>query len=59
MIMQQPERKPGKSFEYASGCQFDTPVGTMHGTYQMAAEDGTQFEGVIAELTLSIPRVMH
>ena len=57
--MQQPERKPGKSFEYASGCQFDTPVGTMHGTYQMAAEDGTQFEGVIAELTLSIPRVMH
>jgi len=59
VIGQQPLLKPGEKFEYTSGCQLDTPVGTMRGTYQMTAEDGTQFEAVIAEFTLSIPRVLH
>lgn len=59
VVGQQPLLKPGEKFEYTSGCQLDTPVGTMRGTYQMTAEDGTQFEAVIAEFTLSIPRVLH
>ncbi len=59
VVGQQPLLKPGETFEYTSGCQLDTPVGTMRGTYQMTAEDGTQFEAVIAEFTLSIPRVLH
>lgn len=59
VVGQQPLLKPGESFEYTSGCQLDTPVGTMRGTFQLTAEDGTQFEAVIAEFTLSIPRVLH
>jgi ApaG protein len=59
VVGEQPLLKPGESFEYTSGCQLDTPVGTMHGSYQMTADDGTQFDAVIAEFTLSIPRVLH
>ena len=59
VVGQQPLLKPGKTFEYTSGCQLDTPVGTMRGSFQMTAEDGTQFEAEIAEFTLSIPRVLH
>lgn len=59
VIGQQPLLNPGETFEYTSGCQLDTPVGTMRGSFQMTAEDGTQFEATIAEFTLSIPRVLH
>ncbi len=59
VVGQQPLLKPGETFEYTSGCQLDTPVGTMHGSFQITAEDGTQFETVVAEFTLSIPRVLH
>ena len=59
VVGEQPLLKPAESFEYTSGCQLDTPVGTMRGTYQMTADDGTQFEAVIDEFTLSIPRVLH
>ena len=59
VIGEQPLIRPGEKYEYTSGCQLETPVGTMRGTYQMVAEDGTQFEGIIAEFTLSIPRVLH
>jgi len=59
VIGQQPLLNPGETFEYTSGCQLDTPVGTMRGSFQMTAEDGTQFDAIIAEFTLSIPRVLH
>lgn len=59
VVGQQPLLNPGETFEYTSGCQLDTPVGTMHGSFQMTADDGTQFEAIIAEFTLSIPRVLH
>ncbi|WP_301102877.1 Co2+/Mg2+ efflux protein ApaG [Propionivibrio sp.] len=59
VVGQQPLLKPGETFEYTSGCQIDTPVGTMRGSFQMTAEDGTQFEAVTGEFTLSIPRVLH
>ena len=59
VIGQQPLLNPGETFEYTSGCQLDTPVGTMRGTFQITAEDGTQFEAIITEFTLSIPRVLH
>lgn len=55
----QPLLKPGESFEYTSGTAIATPVGTMRGTYQMAAEDGTRFDAPIPEFTLSVPRVLH
>jgi ApaG protein len=55
----QPLLKPGESFEYTSGTAIATPVGTMRGSYQMVAEDGTQFNAPIPEFTLSVPRVLH
>jgi ApaG protein len=55
----QPLIKPGESFEYTSGASIATPVGTMRGSYQMVAEDGTRFEAPIPEFTLSVPRVLH
>jgi len=55
----QPLLKPGEHFEYTSGTLIKTPVGTMHGTYQLVAADGTQFEAQIPSFTLSMPRVLH
>lgn len=59
VVGEQPLLKPGESFEYTSGCVIATPVGTMRGSYQMAAEDGTKFDAPIPEFTLSMPRVLH
>lgn len=59
VVGHQPLLKPGESFEYTSGCALNTPVGTMKGSYQMVAEDGTQFEAQIPEFTLAIPRILH
>ena len=55
----QPVLRPGQSHEYSSGTAIATPVGTMRGSYQMVAEDGTQFDATIPEFTLSVPRVLH
>lgn len=59
VIGQQPLLAPGQSFEYTSGCALATAVGTMRGSYQMVAEDGTQFDAEIPEFTLAMPRVLH
>jgi ApaG protein len=55
----QPTLKPGEAFEYTSGAAIRTPVGTMRGTYQMVAADGTRFDAPIPQFTLSMPRVLH
>ncbi len=55
----QPVLRPGESHEYTSGTAIATQVGTMRGSYQMVAEDGTRFEAPIPEFTLSVPRVLH
>ncbi|EXI88843.1 MAG: hypothetical protein AW11_01946 [Candidatus Accumulibacter regalis] len=59
VVGRQPLLQPGEKFEYSSGCQLDTPVGTMRGSYQMTAVDGKQFEAEIHEFTLAVPRVLH
>ena len=59
VVGEQPFLKPGESFEYTSGTAIATPVGSMRGSYQMVAEDGTQFEAEIPEFILSVPRVLH
>jgi ApaG protein len=59
VVGEQPTLKPGESFEYTSGTAIATPVGTMRGTYRMSAEDGVEFDAVIPEFTLSMPRVLH
>jgi ApaG protein len=59
VVGEQPTLKPGQSFEYTSGSSLATSVGTMRGTYQLTAEDGTRFDAAIPEFTLSVPRVLH
>ncbi len=59
VIGEQPLLEPGESFQYTSGAAIATPVGTMRGTYQMVAADGTHFDAPIPEFTLSMPRVLH
>ena len=59
VVGQQPLIKPGETFEYTSGANLPTAVGTMRGTYQMVAEDGHAFEAEIPTFTLSVPRVLH
>lgn len=59
VVGEQPTIRPGTSYEYTSGSSLSTMVGTMRGTYQMIAEDGTRFDAVIPEFTLSVPRVLH
>jgi ApaG protein len=59
VVGEQPHLRPGESFEYTSGSAIATPVGTMRGTYQMVADDGTAFDAPIPEFTLSMPRVLH
>ena len=55
----QPVLRPGEHHEYTSGTAIATPVGTMRGSYQMVAEDGTHFEAVIPEFVLASPRALH
>ena len=59
VVGEQPLLAPKESFEYTSGTSLGTPVGTMRGTYQMVAEDGTKFDAPIPMFTLSVPRVLH
>lgn len=59
VIGKQPLLQPGESFEYTSGSVLSTPIGTMKGTYQMVAEDGTHFSADIPEFVLASPRALH
>lgn len=59
VVGQQPLLQPGEAFEYTSGATLPTAMGTMHGTYQMVAEDGHTFEVPIPSFTLSVPRILH
>ncbi|AVY94873.1 MULTISPECIES: Co2+/Mg2+ efflux protein ApaG [Microvirgula] len=59
VVGEKPTLAPGESFEYVSGAGIGTPYGTMRGSYQMLATDGTPFEAEIPEFTLLGPRVLH
>lgn len=59
VVGKQPLLQPGESFQYTSGSALTTPIGTMKGSYQMVAEDGTHFEAVIPEFVLASPRALH
>ena len=59
VVGKQPYLRPGEGFQYTSGTMLETPVGTMHGSYQMIADDGMHFDAEIKPFTLSVPRVLH
>jgi ApaG protein len=59
VVGEQPHLNPGEGFQYTSGAMIATPVGSMHGTYQMVADTGEEFDAEIPAFTLAIPRTLH
>jgi len=59
VVGEQPLIQPHESYTYTSGTELNTPVGSMHGSYQMVSEDGTSFDAEIPMFLLSMPRTLH
>lgn len=59
VVGQQPLIRPGESYRYSSFCPLNTPVGSMHGTYQMVLNNGEEFDAVIAPFTLAVPGILN
>jgi ApaG protein len=59
VVGEQPWLQPGENFKYTSGAVLETSLGTMRGSYDMLADDGTRFEAPIPAFTLSVPRTLH
>lgn len=59
VIGEQPHIAPGASHTYSSGTLLTTLVGTMQGSYEMRAADGTVFQADIAPFRLAVPGALH
>ena len=59
VVGEHPHLKPGQSYQYSSGAIIESAVGTMHGYYEMEADDGCHFNAEIPSFTLSVPRTLH
>lgn len=60
VVGQQPVLPPGGHFRYSSGCPLSTPVGAMHGSYEMQRLDsGERFQAAIAPFRLAAPGALH
>ena len=59
VVGEQPYLRPGEGFQYTSGAILETSVGSMHGSYQMLADDGMTFDAGIPAFVLSVPRTLH
>jgi ApaG protein len=59
VVGEQPVLPPGGAFEYTSFCPLKTPVGSMHGCYQMVTADGERFEALIEPFTLAVPNALN
>ncbi|TVQ91517.1 MAG: Co2+/Mg2+ efflux protein ApaG [Chromatiaceae bacterium] len=59
VVGEQPHLAPGEVFEYTSGTQIETPLGSMHGSYGMVADDGTRFDAEITPFSLGDRSHLH
>lgn len=59
VVGEQPHLRPGQTFQYTSGAILETPVGCMEGTYDIVADDGTEFASPIPVFNLSTPNMLH
>ena len=59
VVGEQPRLEPGEDFTYTSGAVLATAVGTMEGSYDLVADDGTEFAATIPRFTLTVPRTLH
>ena len=56
----QPLLQPGEEFQYTSGCPLTTPVGTMHGEFNMVLPDsGEKFDANIQPFRLAVPKALN
>lgn len=55
VVGEQPELKPGQSFEYTSGTPLGTPSGIMVGSYRMEDGDGETFDIAVPAFSLDSP----
>lgn len=56
VVGQQPTLEPGTAHQYVSGCNLQTEMGKMRGTYLMERiVDGKQFSVIIPEFILIAP----
>lgn len=59
VVGETPWLRPGDGFEYVSGVVLNTHIGTMEGSYDLVADDGTEFAATIPRFTLTVPRTLH
>ena len=59
VVGEEPRIEPGTGFRYTSAAVIATAVGTMEGSYQFEAEDGSSFDVPIPVFTLQVPNVVH
>lgn len=59
VVGEQPYLRPGEAFRYTSGTQLGSAVGSMRGSYEMVADDGTHFNAEIDPFFLAAPRTLH
>ena len=59
MVGEQPGCARARASEYTSGAVLETDIGTMRGSYDVLADDGTRFAAPIPPFTLSVPRTLH
>ena len=55
VVGDQPVVMPGASYDYVSGCNLNTPSGSMVGTYGMVGEDGSSFDVAIPKFVMTAP----
>ena len=59
VVGEQPVLEPGESFEYTSFCPLPTPIGSMHGSFQMVTAQGGAFDAEIAPFSLAMPHALN
>ncbi len=59
VVGQQPRIEVGEFYQYTSGTVLETPIGSMHGSYDMVTDDGNSFIADIPEFSLVAPGQLH
>ena len=59
VVGEQPYLRPGEGFQYTSGAQLRTAMGTMKGHYHLVDDHGTAFKAAIPQFLLTTPRTLH
>lgn len=59
VVGKQPVIKAGERYSYTSSAAFQTPVGTMQGSYHFRAADDSTFDIEIPCFRLAVPGILH